>query len=112
MTGEEAVRQVRREAGRLRAVRTVLEQVQADLPAPSPEELAEMANGERPVSAEAHLLGILQAAIRELENAEDDLRYAVSTRALSRLQKDWQRGDLPDELDLRRMRAALSARSA
>jgi hypothetical protein len=112
MTVKQAVQQVRREAVRLRAVRTVLEQVQAAIPAPSPEELAAMAKGERPVSPEAHLLGVLQAAIVELENVEEDLRYAVSTKALSRLDKHWQRGDLPNELDLRRMRAALSARNA
>jgi hypothetical protein len=112
MTVEEAVRQVRREAGRLRAVWTALERAQADLPAPSMEELAEMEKGVRAVSPEAHLLGVLQAATSQLESVEDDLRYAVSTKGLSRLEKDWQRGDLPDELDLRRIRAAVSARSA
>jgi hypothetical protein len=112
MTVEEPVRRIRREAGRLRAVRTALEQAQAAIPAPSLEELAEMEKGERPVSAEAHLLGVLQAATCELENAEDDLRYAVSTKALSRLETAWQRGDLPNALDLRRIRSALSARQA
>ena len=112
MTVEEVVEQLHREAGRLRAVRTALERMQADIPAPSPEELAEMERGERPVSVEAHLLGVLQAVISALENAEDDLRFAVSTKGLSRLEKDWQQGKRPDKLDLRRIRAAVSARKA
>jgi hypothetical protein len=107
-----AVWQVRHEAGRLRTVRTVLEQVQAAIAAPSPQELAQMARGERPLSAEAHLLGVLRAAIAELENVEDDLRLGVGAKTLSRLEKNWQRGDLPDERDLRLIRAALSERNA
>ena len=112
LTVEEAIRQVRREAGRLRAVRTVLEQVQAAIPAPSPEELVKMTRGELPLSAEAHLLGVLFATTSALENVENDLRYDVSAKALSRLEKDWQRGDLPNELDLRRIRSALNERKA
>jgi hypothetical protein len=112
MTAEEAVWRVRHEAGRLRAVRTVLEQMQAAIAAPSPQELAQMARGERPLSAEAHLLGVLRAAAAALDNVEADLRLGVGTKTLSRLEKDWERGDLPNELDLRLIRAALSERKA
>src|SRR6185295_7308005 len=88
MTVKEAVRQARREAGRLREARTVLERVQAAVTAPSPEELAEMERGERPVSAEAHLLGVLEEAIGGLENVENDLRFTLSAKALWDLEKD------------------------
>ncbi len=111
MTVEEAVRQVRREARQLRITRTILEQVQAAIPAPSPEELAEMERGERVLSAEAHLLGALQAATAELENVENDLRLNAGAWALSRLERDWRRGVLPDE-ELRWVRSALSRRNA
>jgi hypothetical protein len=110
MTVEEAIRRIRREAGRLADVRTVLEQVQAALAAPLPEEVEEMAAGNRPVSAEAHLLGALQAAIVDVENVEEDLRFAVSRDALRRLEEDWKRGRRPDSRDLRRLRSALDAR--
>ena len=71
-----------------------------------------MERGERPLSAEAYLLGVLRAAASALENVENDLRLGVGTKALSRLEKDWQRGELPDERDLRLIRAALSERKA
>src|SRR5687768_6241548 len=89
MTVKEAVRQVRREVRQLRTTRTILAQVQAALAAPSPEELAAMAKGERPLSAEAHLLGVLQAAAAELEDVENDLRLNVSAWGLARLEKSW-----------------------
>jgi hypothetical protein len=112
MTVEEAVLQVQREAGRLRATRRVLEQVLAAIAAPSPEELAAMANGERPLSAEAHLLGILQAATAQLENVENDLRLNVSAWDLSRLERSWRRGELPDRQELQWIRSALNERNA
>ena len=111
MTVEEAVQRVRREARQLRITRMVLEQVQAAIAAPSPEELAEMERGERVLSAEAHLLGALQAATSELENVENDLRLNVSAWDRSRLERDWQRGVLPNE-ELRWIRSALSRRNA
>jgi hypothetical protein len=110
-TVKEAIREVRREAGRLRAVRRVLEQMQAAVAAPSPEELAEMAKGVRPLSAEAHLLGVLEEAIAGLENVENGLRLNLDAKALWQLEKDWQRGNLPAERDLRLIQAALSARA-
>ncbi len=110
MTAEEAVWRVQREANRLRAVRTALEQVQAAIAAPRPEELAEMASGERPLNAEAHLLGVLRAAVGQLDDVEADLRFGVATKSLVRLERDWERGELPGETDLRRIRAVLSER--
>ncbi len=109
MTVKEAVRRARREAGRLRDARTVLERLRAALPAPSPEELAQVERGECPPSAEAYLLGVLQAAISELEDVEEDLRYAVAAKTLSRLERDWRRGALTNELPW--IRSALSARN-
>ena len=110
MTVKEAVRQTRREAGRLKAVRMALKEMQAALPAPSPEELAEMERGERPVGAEAYLLGVLQAASSDWEIVERGLRYAGAAKTLSRLERDRQRGALTNELPW--IRSALNARNA
>jgi hypothetical protein len=116
MNGEtavkEAIRQVRREAGRLRAVRKALRQVQAAVEAPAPEELVEMTKGARPLSAEAHLLGVLEEAIEGLEDLEGGLRLNLDAKTLWQLTKDWQRGSLPAQFDLRLIQRALSARKA
>jgi hypothetical protein len=112
MTANEAVRQIRREAVRLRAARAALERVQGAIAAPSLQELTEMERGERPVTFEAHLLGALQAVIGGLENVEDELRIALARKTLSRLERDWQRLDLPNERDLRLIRAAVTDRKA
>jgi hypothetical protein len=112
MTVEEAVRQARREARQMRVTRMILEQMQAAIPAPSPEELAEMERGVRPVSAEAHLLGVLEEAIGGLENVENGLRFTLSAKALWDLEKDWQRGNLPNQRDLKLIRSAASRRNA
>jgi len=105
-TVEEAVRQIRRVAGQLRETRTVLDRLQAVLPAPSPEELTAMERGERPITAEAYLLGVLQGATSKLEDVENDLRLAVGAKALARLEKDWQRGRLADEREWIQSRCA------
>jgi len=110
MTVDEAVRQIRRENGRLKEVRSALERVQAAVAAPLPDEVQQMAEGARPVSAEAHLLGVLQAALVDLEDVGEDLRYAVSKDALLGLEEAWKKGRRPDAIALRRMRAALEAR--
>jgi len=112
MTVAEAVRQIRREAGAVGKARQALERVQAAIAAPLPEEVAAMAEGSRPVSAEAHLIGILQAAIVELENVEEDLRYLVGKDALRRLEEDWKRGSRPNRREIRCLQAALEARRA
>ncbi len=109
---KETIQQVRREARRMRDVRRALEGLRAAVAAPSPEELAEMAKGRRPLSAEAHLLGVLQRAINELQNVEDLLRFALDAKALWELERDWHRGRRPAESDLRLIREALSARNA
>ena len=107
ITVQEALRQVRHEVRLLNATRTILEEVRAALAAPSPEDLAQMERGDRPVSAEAHLLGVLQEAIGELEEVEENLRFGVRAKTLSRLEGDWRRGKLPQECDLQWIRAAL-----
>jgi hypothetical protein len=112
VTVAEACRQIRRAARRLAEARTGLEQVQAAVAAPLPEELEQMAAGSRPVSAEAHLLGMLQAAIVEVENVEEDLRFAAAKNTLRRLEKDWKKGRRPEARELRRIRSALEARRA
>jgi len=109
-TVKEAVRQIQREAGRLRETRTVLKRLQAVLAAPSPEELTAMERGERPVTAEAYLLGVLQAAASRLEDIENDLRLAARSKTLARLEKGWQRGNLAAELEW--IRTALRTRKA
>lgn len=70
-----------------------------------------MERGERPVSAEAHLLGVLEEAIGGLENVENGLRFTLSAKALWDLEKDWQRGNLPNKRDLRLIRSASSRRN-
>lgn len=112
MTVKEAVLQIRREAGRLGRARRVLEQVQVAIEAPSPDEVARMAEGERPVSAEAHLIGALQRARIDLEDLEEGLRYAVLKETRLRLDEDCNRGIRPSETELRRIRAGLEARGA
>ncbi len=109
---QEAIRQVRREARRLREVRKALEGMQAAVAAPSPQELTEMAHGLSPLSAEAHLLGVLQRAINALKNVEADLRFDLDAKALWKLEKDWQQGHRRAETDLKLIREALSARNA
>jgi len=112
LTVEEAVRKIRSQAGEVGKARQALELVQAAITAPLPEEVAAIAEGDRPVSAEAHLIGILQAAIVELENVEEDLRYAVLKDTLRRLEEDWKRGSRPSRLEIRCLQAALEARRA
>jgi hypothetical protein len=53
---------------------------------------------------------IKEAAISELEDVEEDLRYAVAAKTLSRLERDWQRGAFSIELPW--IRSALSTRNA
>jgi hypothetical protein len=94
VTVEEAVRQIRRGARRLRETQQLLEGVQRAIAAPSAQEVREMAAGSRALSAEAHLIGALQDALRELENVETDLRCAAEKRTKLRLEKAWKRGNL------------------
>jgi hypothetical protein len=91
--------------------RIALEQVQRALPAPSVEEVREMADGTRPLSAEVHLIGALQDALRALENVETDLQFAAAKRTRLRLEAEWKRGKLPHELEIRSIEAALAALS-
>jgi hypothetical protein len=86
--------------------------MRAAVAAPSPEELAEMVHGLSPLSAEAHLLGVLQRAIEGLQSVEDLLRFALDAKTLWELERDWHRGHRPSETDLRLIREALSARNA
>jgi hypothetical protein len=109
MTVEEAVRQIRRGAGRLRETQKILEQVQRAIAAPSAQEVREMADGTHPLSAEAHLLGVIQDALRALENVETDLRFAAAKRTRQRLEREWKRGKLPHGLEIRSIEAALAA---
>jgi hypothetical protein len=52
----------------------ILQQAQARLSLPSPEEAAEIRNGERPMTKAAYLLARLQRHIVALENVASDLR--------------------------------------
>jgi len=110
MTVQEAVQQIRREAGRVGEAQVALERLQKAIPLPLPEEIEQMAEGARPVSPEAHLLAVLQAAIVDLENVKDDLRSAVGKNTLAGLEEAWKKGRRPAAIELRRMRAALEAR--
>jgi hypothetical protein len=109
VTVDEAVRRIRRGAGQLRETQKIFEQVQRAIAAPSAEEVREMADGTRPLSFEAHLLGTLQDALRALENVETDLRFAASKRTGQRLEAEWKRGKRPHEQEIRSIQAALAA---
>jgi hypothetical protein len=109
LTVDEVVRKIRRGAGQLRETQQILEQVQRAIAAPSAEEVREMADGARPLSFEAHLLGVLQDAIRALENVETDLRFAAAKKTRQRLEREWKRGKRPHELEIRSIEAALAA---
>ena len=109
MTVAEAIRQIRREAGRLSTTAKVLEQVQRDLAAPSADAIREIAAGGHPLTAEARLVAVLQEARRGLDNLESDLRYATSKRMLRRLDEDRKTGTRPTEAELRLISEALEA---
>lgn len=102
MTIEEAVRQIRREAGRLGSAVKVLEQIQRAIEAPAEEEVRQMEAGARPLSAEAHLMGVLLEALRGLENVESDLRCGPQTHpaaAGKEMERRWtpERGGDPGD---------------
>jgi hypothetical protein len=109
VTVEEVIRRVRRGAGQLRETQKIFEQVQRAIAVPSAEEVLEMAEGTRPLSFEAHLLGVLQDAIRALENVDTDLQFAAKKRTGQRLEAEWKRGKLPHEQEIRSIQAALAA---
>jgi hypothetical protein len=52
----------------------LLQEVQALVPAPTLEEIAEMRQGKRPLTREAFLLGLLQRIVVGAENLASDLR--------------------------------------
>lgn len=107
MKVKETARKIRRAARRLRQEKKELEELQAAIAAPSAAELEAMAQGERAVTSEAHLIGVLEASICEVENLQWDLRYGVSKRGLRQLEKDWQQGKRPHAEVMQRIRMAL-----
>ena len=107
MTVDEAIRQIRREAGRLGRTARVLEQIQRAIEPPSAAEVGQMAAGRRPLTAEAHLLGVLQDALRAVENLESDLRYAARKKTLQGLEEEWRKHGRPSEAEMRSIQAAL-----
>ena len=112
MTVNEAVRQIRREAGRLARRLQVLERIQGEIEAPPPDEVAGVVQGDRPVGAGLHLIGVLQAALVGLEQVVLDLRDGVRKDELLGLERDWQPGGRPEDAELRRILAGLDARRA
>jgi hypothetical protein len=86
MTEEEAIRQVRRAAGRLGRIEKGLEQLQWILALFLADALPEIAAGRLPLTAEARLVVALQNALCSLDGAESELRYAASRRRRRRLE--------------------------
>jgi hypothetical protein len=62
-----------------------LETLQERIPAPSIEELAAIRAGGRPLSPEAHAIGVLQRTIMSLENGIWDLRTGLEMETLAQL---------------------------
>ena len=87
MTEEEAIRQVRRAAGRLGRIEKGLEQLQEILAMSLADALCELTAGRLPLPKTARLVVALQNALCRLDGAESDLRYAASRRRLRRLEK-------------------------
>ena len=107
LTVEEAIRLIRREAGRLSRTQSALEQIQRAIEAPSADELRRMEEGTRLLSIEAHVIARLQWAILEVERVEKDLRYSLWKSTLLALAEP---GTRATEEDLSLIRAALEAR--
>ncbi|HEV8577893.1 MAG TPA: hypothetical protein VGX68_02325 [Thermoanaerobaculia bacterium] len=112
MTVNEAVRQIRREAGRLARKLKDLEQIQDEIDAPPPDEVARTVQGQQPIGAGLHLIGLLQAALVGLEGVILDLRDGVRKDELLGLERDWQPGIRPEKAKLDRILAGLDARRA
>lgn len=110
MTIEEAVRHIRREAGKLRRIRKALEKGQRAIKPPSEDEVLQMQAGSCPLSVEAHLIGALQKALIHLNDCESELRFAALRSTLAGLEEDWKRGRVPKEFELRPIRAGLQVR--
>ena len=62
-----------------------LEALQARIPAPSSEEIAAILAGDRPLSPEAHAIGLLQRTIMSFENGIWDLRTGLEEETLAQL---------------------------
>lgn len=109
---EEAVREIRLQAGRLAKVRRALNQILRSCALPSAAEIREIGARNRPVGQEVRFIAALCRAVAELEDCETDLWLATERKILDRLEKDWQQGWRPHGLKLRRIERAVAARRA
>lgn len=81
------LRVLRRQIETLDVMVEVFQEGQALVPPPTPEELAGMRRGERPLTREAYLIGLYQRAIVAAEDLAADLRTAIEETTLKKIHK-------------------------
>jgi len=83
----ELLKVLRRQIETLDVMVEVYQEGQTLVPVPTPEEVAAIRRGERPLTREAYLIGLYQRAMVAAEDLAADLRTAIEEKTLKKVHK-------------------------